>query len=169
MRFKKKKNRKKETLVSTALVGVSVSGWGCCIILDVYRSSSSFHPFCVPTPPGFRSLCLTQTCWKYLVQIKIRAPERLKAPGSVLYFTNSLFFFFFSFFPVLCQIVNRQMEPFRPRGSCVNIELGSVDTGGRESDDHTWSGGLGVKEGCTAANRSKHSHWGKICCGCFFV
>lgn len=80
------------------------------------------HPSCVPTPLGFRSLRLTQTWWKYLVQIKIRAPERLKAPAWILYFMSSHFSPFI--FPFFCQIVNRQMEPFRWRESCVNIWLG---------------------------------------------
>lgn len=117
----------------------NVSGWGCCIILYLYRNFVFFHSSCIPTTPRFRSLCLTQTWLKYLMQIKMRAPNRLKAPGLILYFTSSLFVSYF--FSVLCQIVNRQMEPFRWRNSSVNIRLVSVDAGVHKSDDHTWNGG----------------------------
>lgn len=136
-----KKENKKETSVSAAMADISVSGWGCCIILHLYRSFVFLHRSCVPTPPGFLPLRLSQTCWNYLVENKNTSTRVTGSTCFVLYFTSSLFSLFI--FPVLCQIVNRQMEPFRQRDSCVNIELGSVDIGVHESDDHTWNEGSG--------------------------
>lgn len=99
-----------------------VSGWGCCIILYLYRSYGFF----------FR---LSEVPHSDLVEVcGANQNTSSRAPGST-------WFDFFS--SVLCQIVNRQMEPFRWRDSCVNIRLGSVDAGVHKSDDHTWNEGSG--------------------------
>lgn len=108
----------------------------------IFTEALSFlHRSCAPTPLGFRSLCLTDTWWKYLVENKNRSSRATESTCFNFVFHKLTFFLFI--FPVLCQIVNRQMEPFRRRDSCVNIELGSVCTGAQDGDDHTWNGGSG--------------------------
>lgn len=89
--IQKKRNKKRN------LGQHSDGGCECVWVVLLHHTYSSrklclfSHPSCVPTPLGFRSLRLTQTWWKYLVQIKMRAPERLAAPAWILYFMSSHF------------------------------------------------------------------------------